>query len=169
MEELLKSLAQLVALHRQLLQIVQTEHEAVVAADLKMIESTTEMKQDLIRDIRLEETNRIRLTQAFVETQIGSGSALTASLILSTLRKTDPEHVDEFLSLNQGLGSLIQQIKEQNLSNSVLLEKSIHHIQEMKKNILSESVPHASTYTQQGQCHNAARSSRPMSTYQGEA
>lgn len=153
MEELLNTLQNLlsrhIGLHRQLLELVRLENEAIVQMNLKEIQEITFSKEAVINAIQSCEESR-RLTSS----QIGVESL--DSLILSLQDQGRTDLSEQFRTAYSTLRLLIEHISDQNDQNKGLVDHSLAHIQNMKKNILGVADSQNTTYTSHGQSHSAS-------------
>jgi hypothetical protein len=151
-DQIYQALQRLIGLHRQLLDNVRLERKALVDADLKAIQEATVAKQALIEGIHQAEAARQKLVPA-----------ITLSALIMEIQGSDLKLSEQFRTAQNALTILIQRITEQNDDNRALVEKSLRHVNEMKKNVLGESVPKSNTYNQQGQKSGTARGARMLS------
>jgi hypothetical protein len=152
--EIQESLQQLIGLHRQLLDACRHEREALVQADLKAIEERTVAKQAIVEAIRAAETERLKRVSKLAMQTKKPVRELSLPLLIAHLQQGSPQ-ARRGAELLQGslsaLTLLIERITEANASNRALVERSLEHVEEMKRNVLGEAVPKSNTYTQQGQ------------------
>lgn len=160
---LYQSLHKLTGLHRQLLETVRTERENLVQADIPAIQNITGIKQALLEDIYRAETNRVKIIAELALHWKRPVRELTLPQIIIEIQVTDPKGSDQLRSIYNALTVLIQRITEQNQDNRVLLEKSLEHIHQMKRNILEESGAKSNTYAQNGQRISNCSTSRIFS------
>jgi hypothetical protein len=153
----------LIGLHRQLLEKIRTEREALVAANINTIEETTHAKEALLESIRHEESKRLKITGDLAIAWKKPLRELTLPNIIIEVQATNLKDAELLRSAYNTLTFLIQRIEEQNLSNLKLVEASLEHVNNMKQNVLGESNPHANTYTPQGQKTVATVGSRLLS------
>jgi len=150
-ELLHESLQELIGLHRQLYETVKLENEAITNADLKLTYDTAATKEALVHWIHTAEMSRQAVVYALtLEEGLAPNSPTLRELILHFQTR------DEELSLKlqtdlSTLFVLIDRIKNQNALNAKLLETSLKHVHNMKKNIFGETNPQSRTYNQQGQ------------------
>ncbi len=149
-ENLYQSLQRLIGLHRQLLETVRMEKTALVDADLKLIEEATAAKQALIEGIRAAETTRLKHTSELAGRWKRPFTELTLAEIAIAIQGYDPKMAEQLRSSSNALTILISRVVEQNNDNAALVKKSLQHVEEMKRNVLGESVPRANTYNQSG-------------------
>ena len=161
--ELYKVLQKLTGLHRQLLEVVRAERLALVDADVTAIQNCTDNKQVLIETIHLHESARLKLTGDLAVIWKRPYRELTLPNIAVAIQHLDPKGADQLRSYFNVLTVLIQRIAEQNTSNLSLIEKSLEHIHQMKKNILGEASAASNTYTPSGQKTAARKVPRILS------
>ena len=157
------SLQKLLELHRQLLDAVTMERNALVAADLKDLLNSTQAKEGLIQLIRAQENERAKFTSELVMIWKRPLRELSLTNIILALQVYDPKGAEQMQSVYTAISILIARISETNEYNKGLVERSLEHIHQMKKNILGEASPRSNTYTQQGQRSNNAGNSRLLS------
>jgi flagellar biosynthesis/type III secretory pathway chaperone len=154
----------MIGLHRQLYEICKMEREAMVAADVKAIGEQTSAKELVIETIRHAEAERIRASVGLAAEWEVPLEALTLTKIIQDVEPTDPKTAQDFRSAYTALTVLIDRARKQNESNRQLLEKSLEHVREMKKNVLGEAVPASDTYGNQGQKLAQTGGARLLST-----
>lgn len=148
---ILASLQKLIGLHRQLLEACRTEREALVLADLRKIEESTLGKQGLIDQIRQAEAQRIQAVGELAMLWKKPIRELSLPNIIIAIQGHDPKGAEQLRGNFNALTVLIQRITEQNEDNRGLVERSLAHVNDMKRNVLGEAVPKSDTYTPQGQ------------------
>lgn len=163
LSEIHQALQKLIGLHRQLMENVRLEREALTQADLKAIHDCTAAKQALIESIRQAEAQRLRAMGELAKLWGKTLGELSLGAIVIHLQDKDLEAAEKFRSVLNTLTVLIQRISEQNDSNRALLEASLVHVHTMKKNILGESVPKSNVYNPQGQKSGGASGARLIS------
>ncbi len=148
------SLQKLIGFHRQLLETVRAEKDALVEANLRGVRETTCSKQVLIESIRLEEVARVRLVSELAKLWGKNAADLSLGQIIiecqGASRGLAPKVSEQLRSSLNALMMLVKRVTEQNQENAQFVEKSLEHIKNMKKNVLGEAAPTAQTYTQQG-------------------
>ncbi len=151
------SLQKLIGYHRQLLEIVRAEKDALVSAEMKTIREMTCSKQVLIESIRLEESLRARVVAELAQLWNKNPAELTLNQIIieiqgekQSARGIAPKLPEQLRSSYNALVLLVKRVTEQNQENAVCVERSLEHIKNMKRNVLGEAAPSAQTYTQQG-------------------
>jgi flagellar biosynthesis/type III secretory pathway chaperone len=155
-----ESLQRLTGLHRQLLDTVRMEREALVAASLKQIEEATLAKQALVEGIRQAESDRLKKVAELAIAWKRPLRELTLPKLIVAIQASHPKLTEQLRSAFNALTLLIKRITDQNIENKNLVEASLMHIQEMKKNVLSETVPKSNTYTAKGKRSNGPSGSR---------
>lgn len=141
----------LVSHHRQMLDCVRAEKTALVNADLKAIQETSCFKEGLIEQIRQVEAERTRFVSHLASRWNQAEAELTLQRIIHVVQGRDVKAADQLRNAFSALSHLIQRIREQNADNQSLLQRSIEHLQNMKRNVLGEANPNHGTYTQSGQ------------------
>ena len=155
-----ESVQKLVGFHRQLLDVVRQEREALVNADLKSLQETTSAKEQIIEAIRAQETKRLKATSELTLDWKRPFKDLTLTNIIIAIQGVDPKGAEALRSTYNALTILIQRTVDQNKANRELVERSLEHVHNMKKNVLGETVPRSNTYSQQGQRVNATGAQR---------
>ncbi len=158
--EIHASLQKLVGLHRQLLEVVRVEKEALIEANLRAIQEATCSKQALIESIKQEEVRRQQQVAELAILLMRPMSELTLLEIAIAVQGEDPRGADQLRSAFNALTILIKRVAEANRENSSLVERSLGHIREMKKNVLGDAQNASNTYTQQGTRSNAPNGAR---------
>ena len=166
LNQIYEILQQLTGLHRQLLETVRAERTHLVAADLNGIQMITAKKQELIESIRQAEALRVKLTGELATLWSKPIQELSLTNIIIEIQGRDQRGAEQFRSAHNTLTILIQRITEQNAAIRSLVERSLEHVLQMKKNVLGESKQGSETYTAAGQKTAAPALSR---LYSGEA
>lgn len=152
MEELLNTLQKLlsrhIGLHRQLLDLVRLENEAIVQMNLKDIQEITFSKEATINAIQNCEIERKATSEKL-------GSSSLDGMIMDLQNAGNTVLSEQFRTAYNTLKILIEHIAEQNEQNKGLVEHSLVHISNMKKNILGVSDAQNTTYTSQGQTQSS--------------
>lgn len=156
-------LQRLVGYHRQLLEVVRMEKDALIQADLKSIQESTCAKQVLIESIRLEEGQRLRYLGDLALEWKRPVRELTLAEIGITIQGLDPKGADQLRTAFNALTILIKRVSDQNNENKTLVERSLLHISEMKKNVLGEVTEKSGTYTHKGAKTTGSGASRLIS------
>ena len=158
-----ESLQDLIGLHRQLLDAVRLEKEALVSADVKAIQDVTVAKESLIAAIQQAELFRFRRVAELAATWLRPMSEMTLSKIAIEVQRTDLAAADQLRTTLATLTLLVQRISEQNGENRALVEISLQHVSNMKANVLGESDRASETYAQDGQRKGTPGRSRLIS------
>jgi flagellar biosynthesis/type III secretory pathway chaperone len=151
LEPLYACLQKMVGLHRQLYETCKLEREAFVSADVKLITEQTHAKELIIETIRQSESERIRISTFIAADWKVKLSDLTLSFIIREVEPRDSGTSEKFRSTLTALTVLIERAKKLNESNRELVEKSLEHVNAMKKNVLGEALPATETYGNLGQ------------------
>ncbi len=156
-------LHKLIGLHRQLMDTVRLEREALANADLKSVQEATYAKEALIQAIRTAENERLKQMAEIAVSWKRPLRDLTISNLIIEVQADQPKLADQLRSAYNALTILIQRVTEQNDENRKLVEESLDHIKNMKRNVLGESVPKSDTYSAQGQRVTTTGGSRLIS------
>ncbi|MDR3605890.1 MAG: flagellar protein FlgN [Oligoflexia bacterium] len=161
------SLQKLIGFHRQLLEAVRAEKDALVQAEMRAIRETTCTKQVLVESIKLEEAARLRVVAELAAAWGKKPAELPLSQIIietqATSRGLDPKITENLRSSLNALTLLVKRVTEQNQENSRFVERALEHVGNMKRNVLGEASPNSQTYTQQGTRSAASAGNRLIS------
>lgn len=164
LNDLVSKLQKLLTLHRQLLDSLRAEREALLSVDVKRIHEVTLEKQGILQQILQAEQGRLAITRT-VATQLNAAADSTSlGQIVLHSQSVSLKISDQLRSVQQALVHLVGRIQEQNQSNRGLVESSLEHVNQMKRNVLGESMPKSGTYSSSGQRQNAPAQSRLIST-----
>lgn len=163
LEQIHQTLQKLVGLHRQLMEIVRVERLALTEANIKGIQEAALAKQGIIEQIRNIESERMKALAELALHWKKPVRDLTLSAIIIEIQGRDPKYADSLRSAYNTLTILIKRVSEQNEENKALVDRSLEHIEQMKKNVLGESVPKTNTYTAKGTRANGAGGARLIS------
>lgn len=148
--ELYQALQKLITHHRQLLDAVRAEREALAQADLLSIQKSTYEKEAIVESIRLAEAIRTQVTAA-IESFLGqTEGSLKLAVIVKESQRYDQRLSNDLQASYQTLIHLIDRITEQNQQNKELIERSLDHVRQMRDNVLVEGAPKVTTYSPQG-------------------
>jgi hypothetical protein len=150
-QELLQQLQALLTLHRQLLDLLRAEREALIAADIEQIESHALQKQGLLDLIVRADDLRLKLVAALAEHERRDPKGLTLSQIAILAQASDIKLGDRFRSVQQALSVTLTRVEEQGTHNRALVEKSLEAVVQMKRNIVGGEAPQSGTYSAKGQ------------------
>lgn len=152
LQELLNVLQKLTGLHKELLEVVRSERQSLVDADLKSLQESVFRKEALIETIRLAESRRAQLVEK-IAFDIGwrkPAAELPLSKIIVHVQGDEPRLAEQLRSALNALKVMVERIQEQNGGNRELVARSLRHIESMKRNVLGDAAPAQATYTQQG-------------------
>ena len=155
---LLDLLQKMLGLHRDLLESARKEYSAIERADRGALDACTLVRETLAGSIRIIEDERIRHARDCARALGLKDNDITVAKVADALHATDPKRAGQLRGLRSGLAGLIEAVLAQGKRNSILLERGLQHVREMKKNALSERDRSAETYGNQGQ------SLRPQAT-----
>lgn len=163
MENLFAPLSKLVGLHRQLLETLRQEREALVNADKKEIQTAAFAKEATLHAIHAAERERVQATAEIALQWKMPLQELTLTRIIQELEPTQPKQAEQLRSAFNALTILIERVREANHYNGALLERALENILVMKNNVLGESMPKTQTYTQAGQKSGVSQQARLIS------
>lgn len=162
--EVYQSVQKLIGLHRQLMEIVRLEREALVEANLKAIQDVTAAKQGLIEAVAQAEAERLKCIGTLALLWKIPTRELSLPKLIIRVQGQDLKLADQLRSAYNALSILIQRISDQNKENQALVERSLEHVAVMKRNVLGEAVPKTTTYNPQGQRSSAPAEGRLISS-----
>ncbi|OFZ80590.1 MAG: hypothetical protein A3K03_04605 [Bdellovibrionales bacterium RIFOXYD1_FULL_44_7] len=163
LDKIYEALQRLIGLHRQMLETVRLERECLAQADLKGIHEATCAKEAIIATISQAEIQRVKATAELALVWKKPIKELTLPTIIIAIQTTDTKRSESLRSSFNALTFLIQRIKEQNNENRELVEKSLEHVANMKRNILGVAHPTNQTYTAKGRKTEKTGQSRLLS------
>jgi flagellar biosynthesis/type III secretory pathway chaperone len=164
LENLYTCLQRMLGLHRQLYETCKLEREAFVAADVKLIAEQTHAKELIIEKIKQTESERIRISMFLsVEWKVPV-QELTLNYIIKEVEPEDAATSEKFRSALTALTVLIERAQKINESNREFVERSLVHVNEMKRNVLGEALPATDRYGKQGQKLAQTGGARLLST-----
>lgn len=150
-EKLHNSLQELIGLHRQLYEVVKAENEAITSADLKATYDAVAAKEALVHWIHQAEMSRQAVTYALAQAENLENTSPTLKQLILHFQASNEDLSNRLQIDLNSLVVLVERIKKQNESNGRLVEASMKHVNNMKKNIFGETTHQARTYNQQGQ------------------
>lgn len=150
-EAIYQILQKLIGLHRQLYDYCREEKTALVDANLSKIQEISRAKQLVIENIKQRELERIKYSTELSLEWKKPLKELTLNQIALDVEFENKELAERLRSAWNVLKLLIERTEVQNSENKKLVENSIHHITQMKNNILGEAVPRSDLYSQKGQ------------------
>ena len=150
-ERLHGSLQELIGLHRQLYEVVKAENEAITNADVKLTYEASANKEALIHWIHQSEMSRQAVVHALVaEEGLDVQSPPSLRELILHYQSKNPDVSQKLQTNLTSLLVLVDRIKKQNELNGKLVNESLKHIHNMKKNIFGET-NQSRTYNQMGQ------------------
>jgi flagellar biosynthesis/type III secretory pathway chaperone len=155
-ERLHQSLQDLIGLHRQLYEVIKSENEAITHADIKATYDAAAAKEALIHWIHQAEMSRQSVVYLLcTEEGISTQKPSLRDLILH-YQARDPEITNKLQTDLNSLIVLVERIKKQNELNAQLVDASLKHIGNMKRNIFGEVSHQGRTYNQMGQTNKGS-------------
>ncbi len=149
-----EALQELVGLHKQLLEVIRQEAQAITQADVKATFEATSAKEALVHWIHRAELGRQVITQTLSE-HLKIKNVSLKEIILHFQSHDAPLSARLQSDLNM-LVTLVERIQSQNKENGKIVERSLKHVQSMRKNIFGEVPSENKTYNQQGQKNQAS-------------
>ena len=150
-QDILVILQKMVGMHRQLLEHVRLEREALVQADRKTIQEQALAKRGVVEAINGLEDRRRGYALSLARLWQRQPEKLILSEIILELQVRAPKLAESLRSTQNALRVLVERVIAQNESNRQLLETSVKHVDAMKKNILGEADPLRAGYNPSGQ------------------
>ena len=134
--ELYYSLEKLVALHRNLVDLLREEYSHMAAVDLVGVADTARAKEVILADV-----------WSFEQLRIGCATKLAAALnleseeasLLKIAERLTVSEGEKLRAMRTSLNLLVLQAKELNLKNMGFAQSSLARIEAMKKNALGLS------------------------------
>ncbi len=150
--ELYRTLQDLVGVYRQLLEVIRTEHDALLEMDRKRLIEATFSKEALIFSAQKAEAKRLTLALAFANT-LGirvEDKGPTLAKIIVALQGTDLKAADQLRSLFTTLTVLLQRIDDQNKQNRKLVDQGLLHLNRMRDQLIGSPKTQGKTYSSAG-------------------
>ena len=157
-EKLHESLQDLIGLHRQLYETVKSENIAITNTDVKGTYEAAAAKEALIHWVHQAEMSRQSVVYALAQEEGLESSTPSLRELILHFQTHDSETSNRLQSDLSTLIILVERIKKQNEANGSLVNASLKHIDNMKKNIFGETTHQARTYNQHGQKNSASAS-----------
>jgi len=161
--ELHQQLQKLLTHHRQLLELLRSERDALVAADVEQIEARALEKQTLLDQVARTDDARAALVELIAAKQGVSAQPLTLSRLAIIAQGLDLKLGEQLRSVQQALSYTLGRVEEQGNYNRALVERSLESLVQMKKNIVGGESPNAGTYSATGQKSNQSAGARLFS------
>jgi hypothetical protein len=149
--ELYQHLQKLLTLHRQLLDLLRAEKEALVDADPGKIEELALSKQGLLDQIALVDELRRRLVASVAAAAKIPAESVALSRVAIIAQGIEVRLGEQFRSVQQALSHILSKVDEQGSYNRSLVEQSLERLIQMKRNIIGSEAPKAGTYSSSGQ------------------
>jgi flagellar biosynthesis/type III secretory pathway chaperone len=147
LDELTALLGQAITHHRRLLNLLQAEQEAVIAARPETLAAVTEQKAILIQALRDVECRRIKLMGRMASILGQSGQDLSLKRLAAAV---EPPAAGQLLAIRRQLARLIDDIRRENRINQALLGDSLRFVRSTLQHMRQLIQPH-SVYSQDGQ------------------
>ncbi|MGE3261630.1 MAG: flagellar protein FlgN [Bacteriovoracia bacterium] len=155
LEELTKNLKHQLTLYRQLVDLLRSEREHIVAVRLKEIRESTYSKEALLDEVHREEFRRMRWVKQ-ASTFLGlSEKEITMEMVASKIG--GPEQYESMFSLKQALLHMVKKARDMNHDNQQLVTTALKDAQLLKRNILGLSSDQPQVYGPKGSIGSAVR------------
>jgi len=148
--EISGSLQKLLGLHRQLWDQVRAERDALINADRHLIQEVALAKKALVESIRAIETGRLNSAGLLARAWKKEVHELSLSFIILRTQELDSQLSASLQTQQNALRHLAERIQVTNDSNRQLVENSMKHVDQMKRNLMGEVDPKSTLYTPQG-------------------
>lgn len=163
LKKLQESLSHLIGLHRQLLETLRQERDALVDANKSVIEECAFAKDACLQAIAQSEKDRAEIVAQLAVEWKRPISQMTLSYILTETEPSQPAQATALRSQLNALVVLVERVKEQNQYNGALIERALENIEAMKANVFQNEAPQTQTYNSQGSRAQAPSQSRLIS------
>lgn len=155
LEELTKNLKHQLTLYRQLVDLLRSEREHLVAVRLKEIREATYSKEALFDEIQREEFRRMRWVKQAAAFLGMNEKDLTMEGVAAKIG--GPEQYESLFSLKQALLVMVKKSRDMNQDNQQLVTAALKDAQLLKRNILGLSSDQPQTYGPKGNIGQATR------------
>ncbi len=149
-QKIYTAIRRLIGLHRKLLDAVRAEKSALVEADLRQTQEMLALKESLLAEIQITEQDRVRQVAELAAVYQIPVADFTLSAMVLSIQGNDLKVADQFRAAQNALSILVKHIVSQNRDNGVLIERSLQNLEVMKRNVLTELEPQATTYSAAG-------------------
>lgn len=140
----------LVALHRNLVDVLDEENRHMVALDTKGLFETAQTKEVLIAEIWNVEQLRLRVTE-MLTLLAGLPAGTAVPVTLQTLTNHLPkEQASKLAASRTALQLLMERARERNMRNMGFAQQSLGRIEEMKRNIMGLNNNNSENYSNSG-------------------
>lgn len=158
-EQIYKKLQDLIGLHRQMLEIVRLEKQALIENDLDRIQDLVTLKSGIITTIAYRENERKKIVKQLSETLGKDSGVVNLKFIIEREQELDLQAADKIRNVATTLKMIIDRINKQNNENKELVNSCLKHVAVLKNNVLGGQEAQAEIYTGQGKkVSNADRS-----------
>jgi len=159
LESLYQIIQKLIGLHRQLLDVIRSEKQALLDMEIKEVQDCTYAKEGILSGIHTAELERQKRVAEIALYSKKPATQVTLQTIIHDVQGTNLTLADQFRSAFNALTMLTERIKESNLENSRIIDQALEHIHRMKTNVLGEAQPMSNTYGQKAQKVSVAQTS----------
>ncbi len=158
-ETLKHNLKQQVHLHKELLDVVRKEKEALVSANTDAIKELTFVKEAMVFEIQNVENNRKKWLQSFREEFSLQEDSLSLERVVEIIGQS---YREELFRLKTSILTLANRIKGLSKENQLLTEHALSEANHMKQNALGISSINQ-TYSSNGKVEDNGKNARLIS------
>jgi flagellar biosynthesis/type III secretory pathway chaperone len=133
-------LSDFLQLLEKLQEVIQVEHEALIAYDLKSIERQSFHKQSFLEQMRRLDSQCMACMELF--------PARDFQQLMEILEKNPMASAKEMVTIGRLFKNKLELVMRANAKNQALVMSSLEHIERMKKNLWGRS--HTPMYNQAG-------------------
>lgn len=163
-ELLRNNLKNQIGAHKQLLEIVRSEHEALIRLDLEHVQEAIFGKEALIGVIFKFERERLVIMQDITKALGVAADEMTLSQLAERVQKNYSPLSEEISQILSTLKTLVQQISVQNGRNRSLVASALKHVREMKQNMIGSLGAMSQTYGRNGKKSETGAEPRLLSS-----
>lgn len=164
LRDLAQNLQKQLGLHRELLENLRREHQALLNAEMREIQEITYAKEIVLATLGQVERDRLALMTKLNDGRLIKAVPQSVTEVIVAVQGEFAQHAEGLRSTAQALRILIERIAKVNQQNAVLTQNALKHLEQMKSNVLGEAQRKAETYTDRGSKQTGnARESRLLS------
>lgn len=164
LRELAQNLQKQLGLHRELLENLRREHQALLNAEKREIQEITYAKEIVLATLGQVERDRMSLMVRLTDGRLIKATPQSVTEVILAVQGEHAPLAESLRSTGQALRILIERITKVNQENAHLAQNALKHLDQMKTNVLGEAQRKAETYTDRGSKQTGqARESRLLS------
>jgi flagellar biosynthesis/type III secretory pathway chaperone len=147
---------QFCVLHNELFDLTCREYLVLLESNIEMLESMLLIKEDIIRQIGMIETDRSKLIHRLNESGMTTTQITRAADLIDSFHDIEQASgVHALKNLNSLLIEIITKLQEQNKKNQIFLNKAMISVKEMRQGFSGKK--QFSTYGADGQTRSIPR------------